>query len=94
LSFDKLGTLREAKVFRANGTSITTLYDARTGDISTSTTDTPAPEADITAGGIVVMPGTSLSGLIKRGVPTAVPESSGKVEAIEGINRLISPTAP
>lgn len=101
-SFDKLGTLREKKVFRANGTSVTTTYDPRSGDLQDSKTDTPNPTADIAAGGVVVMPGTSLSTLVQRGVPTTVPApaanatggTSGTANTIqmEGINRLIPPT--
>ncbi len=99
-SFDKLGTLREKKVFRANGTSVTNTYDPRSGDLQDTKTDTPNPTADISAGGVVVMPGTSLSSLLKQGVPTTAPapstnmqDSSGTVR-MEGINRLIAPTAP
>jgi hypothetical protein len=101
-SFDKLGTLREKKVYRANGTSVTNTYDPRSGDLQDSKTDTPSPTADISAGGVVVMPGTSLSGLIQQGVPSTVapaaPASSastggsGTVQ-MEGVNRLIPPTA-
>lgn len=99
-SFDKLGTLREKKVFRANGTSVTTTYDPRSGDLQDTKTDTPSPTADIAAGGVVVMPGTSLSSLIKQGVPTTVPAPSASTQntdgtvRMEGINRLIPPTAP
>jgi hypothetical protein len=101
-SFDKLGTLREKKVYRANGTSVTNTYDPRSGDLQDSKTDTPNPTADISAGGVVVMPGTSLSGLIQQGVPSTVapaaPASSGSAGnsgtvQMEGINRLIPPTA-
>jgi len=100
-SFDKLGTLREKKVYRANGTSVTNTYDPRSGDLQDSKTDTPNPTADISAGGVVVMPGTSLSGLMQQGVPSTVapaaPASSasagnGGTVQMEGINRLIPPT--
>lgn len=101
-SFDKLGTLREKKVYRANGTSVTNTYDPRSGDLQDTKTDTPNPTADISAGGVVVMPGTSLSGLIQQGMPSTVAPAApagsastggGGTVQMEGINRLIPPTA-
>ncbi len=96
MSFDKLGTLRDRTVYRANGTSVSTVYDARTGDVIESKTDTPNPDAAITAGGVVVMPGTTYAALLKRGVPAVAKapaaEAADSVKA--GITGLIPADAP
>ncbi len=96
MSFDKLGTLRERMVYRANGTSVSTVYDARTGDVINTKTDTPNPDAAITAGSVVVMPGTTYGALLKRGVPAVAKapaaEASDGVKA--GITGLIPADAP
>lgn len=95
-SFDKLGTLREKKVFRANGAVITDAFDARSGDLLRQQIDTPGPNAALTAGGLVVMPGTTLSTLIQRNTTasSALPPAQSASGTIEGINRLIDVPAP
>lgn len=92
MSFDKLGTLRERTVYRANGTSVSTVYDARTGDVIESKTDTPNPDAAITAGNVVVMPGTTYGALLKRGVPAVA--KAPAAEAADGVKAGITGLIP
>lgn len=67
MSFDNLGTLREKKVYRANGSAEVSTYDPRSGDIIETKTEAVDNTDGLTAGGIGVMPGTRFDGLAAQG---------------------------
>jgi len=66
ISFDNLGTLRERKIYRANGNAEVRTYDQHSGDVIDTTTEKLREADDLTAGGISVMPGISFGLLVKN----------------------------
>lgn len=76
ISFDNLGTLREQKIYRANGSAEVRTYDQRSGNVISSTTESISASDALTAGGISVKQGVSFGALLSESSKSATPDSA------------------
>lgn len=88
MSFDNLGTLRERKIYRANGSAEVSIYDPRSGNIVETKTESVSETDGLTAGGISVMPGTNFGALLANAAKTKADKPSQKPRKLKAQDGL------